>query len=80
MLRPALDRLSAEIDVLVTAMTGAPPQPALEREIALLVWAMRHRRMTPRERAIYHNLLARQPRAYTLQSRIDDLIEELKLW
>lgn len=29
----------------------------LERELALLIWHMRMNRMTPRERAIYHNSL-----------------------
>lgn len=29
----------------------------LENEMALLIWHMRHERMTPREAAIYHNLL-----------------------
>lgn len=30
---------------------------ALENELALLIWHMRMNRMTPRERAIYHNSL-----------------------
>lgn len=85
----SLSRLSAEIDGLIVAVGGLPPSPSvikLEREIALLVWRLRMRRMSSAEIAAYHNGLAHrrwisgeQP-VYTMQSRIEDLIEELKLW
>lgn len=89
MLTASLSALSAEIDGLIAGMGGIPPSPAaarLEREIAFLVWVMRHRRMTSREAAIYHNGLARrywisgERPIYSLHTRIEDLIEELKLW
>ena len=81
--------LADEIDKLIEVLGGVPPSSAsaaLEREIAYLVWVMRHQRMTSREAAIYHNGLARaywingQRPVYTLRSRIEDLTEELKIW
>lgn len=81
--------LGSEIDALIVALGAVPPSPAarkLESEIAYTVWVMRHQRMTSLETAIYHNGLARAywingPRpVYTLQSRIEDLTEELRIW
>lgn len=81
--------LADEIDKLIEALGGLPPSPAvtrLEREIAFLVWVMKHKRMTSLETAIYHNGLARaywingRRPVYTLQSRIEDLTEELRIW
>ena len=89
MLKPALDALSAEIDGLTRALGGLPPSPAvsrLEKEVAFLVWRLKMRRMSSMESAIYYNGLAHrywisgERPVYTLQSRIEDLIEELKLW
>lgn len=81
--------LAGEIDKLIEALGGLPPSPAVERlekEIAFLVWTMKHKRMTQREAAIYHNGLSRsywisgvRP-VYSLHTRIEDLIEELKIW
>jgi hypothetical protein len=52
----------------------------LEREIALLVWHLRMRRMTPIESATHHNgLVGRTPRG-GLECRVEDLIAELKQW
>lgn len=89
MLTASLDALSAEIDGLILDMGGIPPSPAidrLEREIAFLVFVLKCRRMTGREMAIEHNGLARrywisgERPIYSLRTRIEDLIEELKLW
>jgi hypothetical protein len=52
----------------------------LEREIALLVFGLRMRRMSSKERAVYFNGLVGNRVAYSLESRVADLIEELKLW
>lgn len=79
--------LADEIDALVIALGGipAPASTRLEREIALLVWTLRNRRMSDREAAIHYNGLALRARFgpkphYSLHTRIEDLIEELKLW
>jgi len=52
----------------------------LEREIALLTWNLRMRRMTPAERAAYHGWLISQVPATGLERRVEDLITELRLW
>lgn len=52
----------------------------LEREIAWLVFRLRIRRMSGRELAIHANRLVGRPVKYSLESRVADLIEELKLW
>ena len=81
--------LADEIDNLIEALGGLPPSPAsarLEREIAFLVWVMRHERMTSREAAIYHNGLARrywisgERPIYSLHTRLEDLTEEMRRW
>ena len=80
--------LADEIDKLIEALGGLPPSPAvtrLEREIAFLVWVMKHKRMTSLEAAIYHNGLAIRsrcfgPPVYSLHTRLEDLIEELRIW
>lgn len=81
--------LADEIDKLLVSLGAVPPSPAareLEKEIAFLLWRLRMMRMTPMESAIYYNGLARAywingPRpVYTLQSRIEDLTEELRIW
>lgn len=89
MLTESLSALSDEIGGLIADLGGLQPSPAakrLESEIAYLVWVMKHRRMTSWEAAIYHNGLARrywisgERPIYSLHTRIEDLIEELKLW
>lgn len=89
MLTEGMEALSAEIGGLIEAMGGVQPSPAvdrLEKEIAFLVWRLKMRRMSSREMAIYHNGLARrywimgERPIYSLHTRIEDLIEELKLW
>lgn len=80
--------LSSEIDRLIISLGGLPPSPAvarLEREIAFLVWVMKHQRMTSLEAAIYHNGLAIRsrcfgPPVYSLHTRLEDLTEELGIW
>lgn len=81
--------LADEIDKLIVSLGAVPPSPAardLEKEIAFLVWRLKMRRMSSMESAIYYNGLAHrywisgERPVYTLQSRIEDLIEELKLW
>ncbi len=81
--------LATEIDKLIVSLGAVPPSPAareLEKEIAFLVWRLRMFRMTPMESAIHYNGSAREywingPRpVYTLQSRIEDLIEEMRTW
>lgn len=89
MLTASLSALSAEIDGLISDMGGIPPSPAVERlekEIAFLVWRLKARRMSSMEMATYYNGLARrywiggERPIYSLHTRIEDLIEELKLW
>ncbi|TXH56989.1 MAG: hypothetical protein E6Q97_05215 [Desulfurellales bacterium] len=81
--------MADEIDKLIVSLGAVPPSPAardLEKEIAFLVWRLKMRRMSSMESAIYYNGLAHrywisgERPVYTLQSRIEDLIEELKLW
>lgn len=81
--------LCDEIDALIRALGGLPPSPALDRlekEIAYLVFVLRSRRMSSMESAIYYNGLARrywisgERPMYSLHTRIEDLISELKLW
>ncbi len=85
----SLSALSDEIGGLISDLGGLQPSPAvdrLEKEIAFLVFILKCRRMTGREMAIYHNGLARrywisgERPIYSLHTRIEDLIEELKLW
>lgn len=89
MLTEGMGALSAEIGNLIEAMGGLQPSPAvdrLEKEIAFLVWRLKMRRMSSMESAIYYNGLARrywisgERPVYSLHTRIEDLIEELKLW
>lgn len=52
----------------------------LEREIALLTWHLKMRRMTPTQRAAYHNGLVGKKPVYGLEVRVADLTSELKQW
>lgn len=89
MLTESLSALSDEIGGLIADLGGLQPSPAvdrLEKEIAFLVWQLKMRRMSSMESAIYYNGLARrywisgERPIYSLHTRIEDLIEELKLW
>lgn len=89
MLTESLSALSDEIGGLIADLGGLQPSPAakrLESEIAFLVWRLKMRRMSSMESAIYYNGLARrywisgERPIYSLHTRIEDLIEELKLW
>ena len=83
MITKSLSNLAAEIDALVVTLGGILPSPAvdrLEKEIAFLAWRLKMRRMSRLETAIYYNGLVRQRPVYNLHTRIEDLIEELKLW
>lgn len=53
---------------------------SLEREIALLTWHLRANRMTSQQHAAHTaGLIGKKP-IYTLESRVDDLIKELRSW
>lgn len=82
--------VESEIAKLVEALKTLSPvgraELALHREVAMLTWTLRRHRMTSTEHAAWLNGLARshwihgeQPE-YTLESRINTLAEELRMW
>lgn len=81
--------IEAEIAKLVEALKTLSPvgraELALHREVAMLTWTLRRRRMTSTEHAAWLNGMARshwingaEPE-YTLESRLADLAEELRM-
>ena len=81
--------IEAEIAKLVEALKTLSPvgraELALHKELAMLTWTLRYHRMTSAEHAAWVNGLARsrwiqgrQPE-YTLESRLADLAEELRM-